>query len=149
MLGLEHVTSRGSIMIEYYGRDIGVKIMPTGVNPDRFLEGFSWDDTLWRRGELLQQVCIPSNEMWEQETGWHMCTAHSMSTGSSASAASNVGWNSFCVILTSCIPAVCSFKARLFWLGLMTWISSRALSSSYWQWKECLTIILNGKGSWF
>ena len=58
MLGLEHVTSRGSIMIEYYGRDIGVKIMPTGVNPDRFLEGFSWDDTLWRRGELLTQVCL-------------------------------------------------------------------------------------------
>lgn len=58
MLGLEHVTSRGSIMIEYYGRDIGVKIMPTGVNPDRFLEGFTWDDTLWRRGELLTQVCI-------------------------------------------------------------------------------------------
>ncbi|KAL3130848.1 hypothetical protein ABBQ38_000180 [Trebouxia sp. C0009 RCD-2024] len=55
MLGLEHVTSRGSIMIEYYGRDIGVKIMPTGVNPDRFLEGFTWDDTLWRRGELLTQ----------------------------------------------------------------------------------------------
>ena len=56
MLGLEHVTSRGSIMIEYYGRDIGVKIMPTGVNPDRFLEEFQRDDTLWRRGELLTQV---------------------------------------------------------------------------------------------
>lgn len=55
MLGLEHVTSRGSIMIEYYGRDIGVKIMPTGVNPDRFLEEFQRDDTLWRRGELLTQ----------------------------------------------------------------------------------------------
>ena len=60
MLGLEHVTSRGSIMIEYYGRDIGVKIMPTGVNPDRFLEGFEWDDTLWRRGELLTQVLAVS-----------------------------------------------------------------------------------------
>lgn len=72
MLGLEHVTSRGSIMIEYYGRDIGVKIMPTGVNPDRFLEGFSWDDTLWRRGELLTQVCIPLDEIWELETGWHV-----------------------------------------------------------------------------
>lgn len=69
MLGLEHVTSRGSIMIEYYGRDIGVKIMPTGVNPDRFLEGFSWDDTLWRRGELLTQVCIPSDKVLKQETG--------------------------------------------------------------------------------
>ena len=56
MLGLEHVTSRGSIMIEYYGRDIGVKIMPTGVNPNRFLDGFELDDTLWRRGELLTQV---------------------------------------------------------------------------------------------
>lgn len=55
MLGLEHVTSRGSIMIEYYGRDIGVKIMPTGVNPDRFLDSFG-DDTLWRREELLNQV---------------------------------------------------------------------------------------------
>ncbi|DBA83832.1 hypothetical protein WJX77_001850 [Trebouxia sp. C0004] len=54
MLGLEHVTSRGSIMIEYYGRDIGVKIMPTGVNPDRFLDSFG-DDTLWRREELLNQ----------------------------------------------------------------------------------------------
>jgi trehalose 6-phosphate synthase/phosphatase len=55
MLGLEHVTSRGSIMIEYYGRDIGVKIMPTGVNPDRFLDSFG-DDTIWRREELLNQV---------------------------------------------------------------------------------------------
>lgn len=43
-------------MIEYYGRDIGVKIMPTGVNPNRFLDGFELDDTLWRRGELLTQV---------------------------------------------------------------------------------------------
>ena len=30
MLGLEHKTSRGSIIIEYYGRDVGIKIMPTG-----------------------------------------------------------------------------------------------------------------------
>jgi len=42
-------------MIEYYGRDIGVKIMPTGVNPDRFLDSFG-DDTLWRREELMNQV---------------------------------------------------------------------------------------------
>lgn len=73
MLGLEHVTSRGSIMIEYYGRDIGVKIMPTGVNPDRFLEGFSWDDTLWRRGELLTQVCRSLDEMLEQEQAGTVC----------------------------------------------------------------------------
>lgn len=30
MLGLEHETSRGSIMIDYYGRSVGLKIMPTG-----------------------------------------------------------------------------------------------------------------------
>lgn len=30
MLGLEHETSRGSISIEYYGRNVGLKIMPTG-----------------------------------------------------------------------------------------------------------------------
>jgi trehalose-6-phosphate synthase len=31
MLGLEHETSRGSITIDYYGRTVGIKIMPTGV----------------------------------------------------------------------------------------------------------------------
>ena len=56
MLGLEHVASRGSISIEYYGRDVGIKIMPTGVKPERFLNGFGWQDTIWRRGELLSQV---------------------------------------------------------------------------------------------
>ncbi|CAL5223978.1 g6589 [Coccomyxa viridis] len=55
MLGLEHVASRGSISIEYYGRDVGIKIMPTGVKPERFLNGFGWQDTIWRRGELLSQ----------------------------------------------------------------------------------------------
>lgn len=30
MLGLEHKTNRGSIIIDYYGRDVGIKIMPTG-----------------------------------------------------------------------------------------------------------------------
>ena len=56
MLGLEHVTSRGSIMMEYYGRNVGVKILPTGVKPERFLSALSWQDTVWRRGELLDQV---------------------------------------------------------------------------------------------
>ncbi|KAI7839449.1 hypothetical protein COHA_006850 [Chlorella ohadii] len=55
MLGLEHKTSRGSIIIEYYGRDVGIKIMPTGVNPERLLSGFSWSDTIWRQGELAAQ----------------------------------------------------------------------------------------------
>ncbi|GIL85506.1 hypothetical protein Vretimale_13398 [Volvox reticuliferus] len=55
MLGLEHETSRGSITIDYYGRTVGIKIMPTGVNPRRYLDGFSWDEFKWRRGELLAQ----------------------------------------------------------------------------------------------
>ena len=52
MLGLEHKTSRGSIILEYYGRDVGIKIMPTGVKPERLLSACAWPDTLWRIGEL-------------------------------------------------------------------------------------------------
>lgn len=55
MLGLEHKTSRGSIILEYYGRDVGIKIMPTGVKPQRLLDVYSWPDTAWRRGELQAQ----------------------------------------------------------------------------------------------
>jgi Glycosyltransferase family 20 len=74
MLGLEHVTSRGSIMIEYYGRNVGVKIMPTGVKPDRFLSGFAWGDTQWRRGELLSQVGF-----WRQHRHAMACCCSNMS----------------------------------------------------------------------
>jgi len=56
MLGIEHIASRGSIMLEYYGRNVGVKIMPTGVDPARFQQAFDWEDTKWRRGELVSQV---------------------------------------------------------------------------------------------
>ncbi|GAB4813526.1 hypothetical protein N2152v2_000572 [Parachlorella kessleri] len=55
MLGLEHKTNRGSIVLEYYGRDVGIKIMPTGVKPERLLSAFGWDNTIWRRGELAAQ----------------------------------------------------------------------------------------------
>mmetsp|Transcript_7436 Transcript_7436/g.16134 ORF Transcript_7436/g.16134 Transcript_7436/m.16134 type:complete len:857 (+) Transcript_7436:209-2779(+) len=55
MLGLEHETSRGSITIDYYGRTVGIKIMPTGVKPQRYLDGFDWDEFKWRRGELKAQ----------------------------------------------------------------------------------------------
>ncbi|GAX81965.1 hypothetical protein CEUSTIGMA_g9393.t1 [Chlamydomonas eustigma] len=55
MLGLEHETSRGSITIDYYGRTVGLKIMPTGVNPQRYVDGFEWDEFKWRRGELAAQ----------------------------------------------------------------------------------------------
>ena len=59
MLGIEHIASRGSIMLEYYGRNVGVKIMPTGVDPTRFQEGFKQDITQWRRNELVSQVIGP------------------------------------------------------------------------------------------
>ena len=35
---------------------MGVNILPTGVKPERFLSGFAWQDTIWRRGELLLQT---------------------------------------------------------------------------------------------
>jgi len=56
MLGLEHETSRGSISLDYYGRTVGIKIMPTGVNPRRLLEGFGWSEFQWRRGELRNEL---------------------------------------------------------------------------------------------
>lgn len=34
MLGLEHKTNRGAILIDYYGRDVCIKIMPTGEAVD-------------------------------------------------------------------------------------------------------------------
>lgn len=55
MLGLEHKTSRGSIIVEYYGRDVAIKIMPTGINPESWLTACSWPDTQWRIGELRAQ----------------------------------------------------------------------------------------------
>ena len=56
MLGLEHVARRGAIAMEYYGRSVGVKIMPTGINPPRFLAALAWPDTAWRAGELAAQL---------------------------------------------------------------------------------------------
>jgi len=55
MLGIEHKTFKGKIGVEYYGRNVEIKIMPTGINPDRFLSGFEWPETEWRRGELLAE----------------------------------------------------------------------------------------------
>ena len=55
MLGIEHKTFKGKIGVEYYGRNVEVKIVPTGINPERFLGGFDWSETEWRRGELLAE----------------------------------------------------------------------------------------------
>ena len=73
ILGLEHITQRGSIMIEYFGRNVDIKILPTGVKPERFLSALQWEDTLWRRGELLDQVltlsCAPTHKLFSGEAG--------------------------------------------------------------------------------
>eukprot|EP01025_Chloroclados_australasicus_P000064 TRINITY_DN10033_c0_g2_i3.p2 TRINITY_DN10033_c0_g2~~TRINITY_DN10033_c0_g2_i3.p2 ORF type:complete len:720 (+),score=61.27 TRINITY_DN10033_c0_g2_i3:54-2213(+) len=55
LLGLQHQTSRGSICLDVYGRTVGIKIMPTGVNPNRLLEGYAWKETKWRREELKKE----------------------------------------------------------------------------------------------
>ena len=50
-----HIEQRahfGHTMCRYYGRNVGIKIMPTGVNCERLLGGLQWKDTIWRRGEL-------------------------------------------------------------------------------------------------
>ena len=57
VLGLEHQPRKGSIILEYYGRNVGIKIMPTGVKPQLYLDMLLDDpDTKWRRGELLAKV---------------------------------------------------------------------------------------------
>jgi len=52
MLGLDFETKRGQVALNYYGRQVTLKIMPTGIKPERLLDGFKWADTEWRRGEL-------------------------------------------------------------------------------------------------
>ncbi len=59
VLGLEHQPRKGSIILEYYGRNVGIKIMPTGVKPQQYLDMLANDpDTKWRRGELMAKVCV-------------------------------------------------------------------------------------------
>lgn len=52
MLGLEHRTARGSISVEYYGRNVGVKIMPTGARRSRsemmLRSDLRSDEMMWR-----------------------------------------------------------------------------------------------------
>ena len=56
MLGLAYQSTRGSLGIDYYGRKIGIKICPTGINTQRLRRGLSaWPEAIWRRGELVAQ----------------------------------------------------------------------------------------------
>lgn len=55
MLGLEYMSKRGYIGLEYYGRTVGIKIMPVGVHMGQLAAGLQLADTEWRVGELKAQ----------------------------------------------------------------------------------------------
>ncbi|XP_022724861.1 probable alpha,alpha-trehalose-phosphate synthase [UDP-forming] 7 isoform X2 [Durio zibethinus] len=55
MLGLEYQSKRGYIGLEYYGRTIGIKIMPVGIHMAQIESVLRLADREWRVGELKQQ----------------------------------------------------------------------------------------------
>ncbi|KAE8674242.1 Alpha,alpha-trehalose-phosphate synthase 6 [Hibiscus syriacus] len=55
MLGLEYQSKRGYIGLEYYGRTIGIKIMPVGIHMGQIRSVLSLADKEWRVAELKQQ----------------------------------------------------------------------------------------------
>lgn len=52
VLGLKYESSRGALSVEYFGRTVGVRICPTGIQPQRLQNCFSKAETLNRRSEL-------------------------------------------------------------------------------------------------
>ncbi|XVF25607.1 hypothetical protein REPUB_Repub13aG0226500 [Reevesia pubescens] len=55
MLGLEYQSKRGYIGLEYYGRTIGIKIMPVGIHMAQIESVLKLADKEWRVEELKQQ----------------------------------------------------------------------------------------------
>ncbi|GMH05526.1 hypothetical protein Nepgr_007366 [Nepenthes gracilis] len=55
MLGLEYKSKRGYIGLEYYGRTVGIKIMPVGVHLGQIESVLRLADKEWRVQELKQQ----------------------------------------------------------------------------------------------
>ncbi|KAJ9172827.1 hypothetical protein P3X46_016028 [Hevea brasiliensis] len=55
MLGLEYESKRGYLALEYYGRTIGIKIMPVGVHMGRILSLMKQADKECWVGQLRQQ----------------------------------------------------------------------------------------------
>ncbi|MFQ6661748.1 hypothetical protein Gotur_029794 [Gossypium turneri] len=55
MLGLEYQSKRGYIGVEYYGRTIGIKIMPVGIHMAQIESVLRLADKEWRVGELKQR----------------------------------------------------------------------------------------------
>lgn len=54
MLGLEYQSKRGYIGLEYYGRTVGIKIMPVGIHMGQIESVLNQADKEWRVGELKQ-----------------------------------------------------------------------------------------------
>lgn len=52
MLGLEYESKRGYIGLEYYGRTVGIKIMPVGIHLSQLEDVLRLADTEWRINEL-------------------------------------------------------------------------------------------------
>ncbi|KAI4368116.1 hypothetical protein MLD38_016712 [Melastoma candidum] len=55
ILGLEYQSKRGYIGLEYYGRTIGIKIMPVGIHMGQIQSILKLADKEWRVSELRQQ----------------------------------------------------------------------------------------------
>ncbi|TVU35105.1 hypothetical protein EJB05_16976 [Eragrostis curvula] len=55
MLGIEYQSKRGYIGLEYFGRTVGIKIMPVGVHMGQLQSGLRLPDKEWRLSELQQQ----------------------------------------------------------------------------------------------
>ncbi|XP_006644707.1 probable alpha,alpha-trehalose-phosphate synthase [UDP-forming] 7 [Oryza brachyantha] len=55
MLGIEYQSKRGYIGLDYFGRTVGIKIMPVGVHMGQLQTVLSLPDREWRVSELQQQ----------------------------------------------------------------------------------------------
>lgn len=55
MLGLEYQSKRGYIGLEYFGRTVGIKIMPVGIHMGQIESVLKLADKEWRLEELKQQ----------------------------------------------------------------------------------------------
>ncbi|KAM0882206.1 hypothetical protein ACQ4PT_032482 [Festuca glaucescens] len=55
MLGLEYQSKRGYIGLDYFGRTVGIKIMPVGINMVQLKSQLQLPDLEWRVAELRKQ----------------------------------------------------------------------------------------------
>ncbi|WOL14661.1 putative alpha,alpha-trehalose-phosphate synthase [Canna indica] len=55
MLGIEYQSKRGYIGLDYFGRTVGIKIMPVGIHMDQLQSVLRLPDKEWRVNELRQQ----------------------------------------------------------------------------------------------